>query len=60
MDLYSSLGFNRRIPIFFEVKGTDEYIDTSQTTICLKVKFTKNDGSDFDVKQSIGPVMLLR
>jgi hypothetical protein len=36
--------FDGEEPILFEVKVTDEYIDTSQTFISFKVKFTKNAG----------------
>ena len=59
IDVHPSGSIDGEVPILFEVKGTDEYIDTSQTFISLKVKFTKNDGSDLDGKQSMGPVMLL-
>ena len=47
------------VPLLFEVKGCDDYIDVSQTYISFKVKFTKNDGSNLDGTEEIGPVNAL-
>ena len=47
------------VSLLFEVKGCDDYIDVSQTYISFKVKFTKNDGSNLDGTEEIGPVNAL-
>jgi hypothetical protein len=44
IDVHPSGSIDGEEPILFEVKVTDEYIDTSQTFISFKVKFTKNYG----------------
>ncbi len=54
IDVHPSGSIDGEVPILFKNKGRDEYIDTSQTFISLKVKFTKNDGSDLDGTQSMG------
>ena len=41
-DVYPSGSIDGDVPILFEIKGTDEYMDLSQTLISLKVKFTEN------------------
>ena len=33
------------VPLLFEIKGCDDYIDVSQTYISFKVEFTKSDGT---------------
>ncbi len=51
IDVHPSGSIDGEVPILFKNNGRDEYIDTSQTFISLKVKFTKNDGSDLDGTQ---------
>ncbi len=34
------------VPLLFEIKGCDDYIDVSQTYISFKVKLKKADGTD--------------
>ena len=47
------------VPLLFEIKGSDDYIDVSQTYISFKVKFVKNDGTNLDANTEIGPVNAL-
>ena len=47
------------VPLLFEIKGCDDYIDVSQTYISYKVKFLKADGSDLAGTEAIGPVNAL-
>ena len=47
------------VPLLFEIKGCDDYIDVSQTYISFKVKFTKNDGSNLAGTEEMGPVNAL-
>ena len=47
------------VPLIFEIKGCDEYIDVSQTYISFKVKYTKADGTDLAGTEEIGPVNAL-
>jgi hypothetical protein len=47
------------VPLLFEIKGCDDYIDVSQTYISFKVKFLKADGSDLAGTEAIGPVNAL-
>ncbi len=48
IDVHRSGSIDGDVPILFEIKGTDEYIDKSQTFISFKTKFTNNDGSNLD------------
>ena len=47
------------VPLLFEIKGCDDYIDVSQTYISFKVKFTKSDGTALAGNESMGPVNAL-
>ena len=47
------------VPLLFEIKGCDDYIDVSQTYISFKVKFLKANGSDLAGTEAIGPVNAL-
>ena len=47
------------MPLLFEIKGSDDYIDASQTYISFKLKFTKADGTNLDNSDKIGPVNAL-
>ena len=47
------------VPLLFEIKGCDDYIDVSQTYISFKVKFTKADGTDLVNTDELGPVNAL-
>jgi hypothetical protein len=42
------------VPLLFEIKGCDDYIDVS-----FKVKFTKADGTDLVKNDELGPVNAL-
>ena len=59
IDVHPSSSIDGDVPILFEIKGTDEYIDPSQTFIDFKVQFTKANGDKIDGKQNMGPVCLL-
>lgn len=43
-------------PLEFNINGSDEYIDLSNTMLQLKVKITKADGSNLDAGEEVGPV----
>ena len=43
-------------PLEFQVSGTDEYIDMSNSQLFIRAKITKADGSDLDPDQAVGPV----
>ena len=47
------------VPLLFEIKGSDDYIDVSQTYISFKVKFTKDDGTNLAGTEDFGPVNAL-
>ena len=47
------------VPLLFEIKGSDDYIDVSQTYISFKLKFTNADGSNLNGTEKIGPVNAL-
>ena len=40
IDVHPSGSVDGDVPILFEIKGTDEYIDPSQTFIDFKIQFT--------------------
>ena len=45
-------------PIEFNINGGDEYLDMSSTILQIQAKITKEDGTDLEEGDQIGPVNL--